>query len=431
MKRAFLSLYVLIVISVVAVGWGLDKLLQLYTPASSVTQAEVDLLNLIEYQLAQAPEGQEKAALQALNARLQTELVLFDAGDLAASQLAESIGLGDVVAVNNQHGDRLLYRQWPETGQILSLKRAAGEQVRPLLYDLLLVVFYGSIALVVFFWVWPLSRDLRKLEKQTRLVGKDQLPEQLHIHQSSTVYDLAQAFNRMAQRVRNLLASHKEMTYAVSHELRTPLARMKFGLEMANQIRDPERVQQHLVGVRADVTEMDLLINQLLAYAGFEQTEQQLDLQAGDLRPLVDQLIERITATAPDRPLQFVVDDHLAGQPVTCEWHLMERALINLLQNAQRFANSQVAITLECRNGHFVITVDDDGPGVPVEERERILQSFVRLANHSNAQSRGFGLGLAIVKRIATWHDGSVMVDTAPIGGARFIVTWPQSKNAL
>lgn len=429
MKRAFFSLYVLIVISVITVGWGLDKLLQLYTPTPTVTQTEVDLLNLVEAQLAQAPPGGHGSVVAELNARLQAEVVLFGVEDLAASRLAESINLGQVVAVNNEQGDRILYRQWPETDQIISLKRPTSEPVRPLLYDLLLVVFYGSIALVVFFWVWPLSRDLRKLEKQTRLIGKDQLPEQLDIPQRSTVYDLAQAFNRMAQRVRNLLASHKEMTYAVSHELRTPLARMKFGLEMANHLRDPERVHEHLQGVRADVTEMDLLINQLLAYAGFEQTEQKLNLQSGDFRSLVDELVQRISTTAPNRPLEFVVDDHLAGQPVICEWHLMERALLNLLQNAQRFALSQVAISLECRDGHYVITVDDDGPGIPPEERERVLQSFVRLANHANAQSRGFGLGLAIVKRIATWHNGSVTVASAPLGGARFIMRWPVTHD--
>lgn len=425
MKRAFFSLYVLIVVSVITVGWGLDKLLQLYTPAPSVTQTEVDLLTLVEAQLVQRSQSELALAVTELNTRLQAEVVLFSADDLAASRLAESINLGQIVAVNNEQGDRILYRQWPGSGLIISVKRPATEQIRPLLYDLLLIVFYGSIALVVFFWVWPLSRDLRKLEKQTRLIGKDQLPEQLHIHQSSTVYDLAQAFNRMAQRVRNLLASHKEMTYAVSHELRTPLARMKFGLEMANHMRDPERVQEHLRGVRADVTEMDQLINQLLAYAGFEQTEQKLNLQSGDFRPLVDELIQRITTTASERPLEFIVYDHLMGQPVLCEWHLMERALLNLLQNAQRFALSQVAISMESKGGQFVITVDDDGPGIPMEERERVLQSFVRLANHSNAQNRGFGLGLAIVKRIAIWHNGSVIVTSAPLGGARFILSWP------
>jgi len=337
----------------------------------------------------------------------------------------ERLQSGNLVAVNVDNGDKLLYKKIADSDSVLSLLRKNTNSKRSLVYDLFLLIFYVSIGLVVFLWVWPLSKDLRLLEKQTRLVGRDQVPEKLHIGHTSAVYDLASAFNRMSQRIRELLSSHKEMTYAVSHELRTPLARMKFALEMAGRCKSMEEMKSKLVGLREDVTEMDSLVNQLLAYAGFEQDDQVLNLQEGDLHCLIEQLIIRVSGSEPNSSIDMVNTLKEELSLVRCEWHLMERALINVIQNAVRHAHNTVTISLELNQQWVSIIVDDDGEGVPIEERERIFQSFVRLQTHCNAQTRGFGLGLAIVNRVLTWHGGTASVTDSPSGGARFILCWP------
>jgi two-component system OmpR family sensor kinase len=253
----------------------------------------------------------------------------------------------------------------------------------------------------------------------------------LRIAPTSAVYDLASAFNRMARRVRDLLASHKEMTYAVSHELRTPLARMKFGLEMANDLQDSAKIKQQLSGVREDVTEMDALVNQLFTYAGFENSEQTLDLQPGDMGALIVQLIQRAKANPAHAQLNYEFTNELPDETVICEWYLIERAILNLLHNAQRYAKTTITVTLRQSAGHFQIIVDDDGPGVPASERQRIFQSFIRLTNHTNAQVRGLGLGLAIVSKIMQWHHGRAFAEESPSGGARLVLEWGGEKAAL
>ena len=437
MRRAFLSLYGLIVLSVISVGWGLDQLWQYYSPDVTVAQTDADAVILVASSVQSMSENQRNQYIQSLRKNIAWEVEVLSLDDFAQSRLLQRLASGEVVAVHNLK-QRTLYKLVnsvsPEPfnvmGQqsfILKMSIPFRENTRAWMYDLLLLVFYGAIALVVFLWVWPLSRDLRRLEAQTRLVGRDQVPDPLHFAPTSTVYDLASAFNRMSQRIRDLLASHKEMTYAVSHELRTPLARMKFGLEIAGESSDLESVQKKLKGVRDDVSEMDDLVNQLLSYASFEQTDQNLDMQRGDLNCLLIQLIARCKQDKPESKVDFVVDR--GSEPfvntVSCEWHLMERALINLLQNAQRHAASLVLIELTVSQGFVVLKISDDGPGVPVEERDRIFQSFVRLSTDINAKSRGFGLGLAIVQRVVRWHGGSVELRDCELGGACFVVRWP------
>jgi two-component system OmpR family sensor kinase len=428
MHRAFLSLYGLIVIAVIGVGWGLDQLWNSYVPDSSVTPEQTHVMDLAEHVLAAAPAPERARALEALKADTGLEVALHTLEDFAHSRLLDALVSGELVVVDN--GDaRIFYRRMTVGPQVISWRQPRPETPDPMLYNLLLLGFYLAIALVVFLWVWPLSRDLRKLEKQTRLLGSDTVPVELQLAPTSAVYVLASAFNRMARRIRDLLAAYKEMTYAVSHELRTPLARMKFGLEMANDLNDLQRIKQQLAGVREDVTEMDALVNQLFAYAGFEQSDQVLDVQPGDMVALIHQLIERVKSSPHGRALTYGFSNQLGDATVVCEWYLMERAILNLLHNAQRYAVREIGVTLEQRDGRYRILVDDDGPGVPESERERIFQSFVRLTDHTNAQTRGLGLGLAIVQRIMRWHGGRAFAGESPLGGARMVLEWPAAAG--
>lgn len=423
MRRAFLSLYSLIVVAVIAVGWGLDQFWQNHSPNERITESERQLLQVAEYWLAQVPQDERQEALAKIEHQIGLPISLHSYEDFANTRIFEKISVGEPVLVETEEA-RFLYQRLRPSELIIRIRQELPDAPDPLIYNLLLLVFYLAIALVIFIWVWPLSRDLDKLEKQTKLVGSDAVPPQLRIAPSSAVYDLASAFNRMGQRVRDLLASHKEMTYAVSHELRTPLARMKFGLEMANDFDDVQKIKKQLAGVREDVTEMDLLVNQLFAYAGFEHSDGKLDLQPGDMDAFIQHLISRAQSTPTQKELHYQFTNELGDELVVCEWYLMERVILNLLHNAQRYAKSQIHVILRKAGEKYQILVDDDGPGIPPQERERIFQSFIRLTDHTNAQTRGLGLGLAIVRRIIQWHNGKAFAGVSPLGGARVGVEW-------
>ena len=104
----------------------------------------------------------------------------------------------------------------------------------------------------------------------------------------------------------------------------------------------------------------------------------------------------------------------------------MELAVSNLLVNATKYAKQQVLIASAQDGSDYVITVEDDGQGVPAEERETVFKAFARLDNSRNRDTGGYGLGLAIVARVAELHGGVASVDTSPaLAGARFTLRWP------
>jgi two-component system, OmpR family, sensor kinase len=429
MHRIFLSLYGVILLAIIAAGWGLDKLWQTYANETDTSLADAYVFELAELFLADSATPINDK-LQHLQTKTHAQFKLHQTDEFANSQFIEDLIAGQLVVIESKH-ERIFYHQLNNSTQILSWRIPTKQIHQPILYNLFLIFFYLTLAMVVLLWVWPLSRDLRKLEQQTKLLGTENGPNKVQLAPTSAVYDLASAFNRMADRIRELLESHKEMTHAVSHELRTPLARMKFALEMAKDMQDTHKIQQQLLGVRQDVTEMDILVQQLLAYASFEQGNGALNLQCGDMQALIHQLIAQLQWSPQTRNIQFTFINRLSDANLVCEWYLMERALLNLLQNAQRYAATQVTVTLEKQAEFFTISIDDDGPGIPENQRERIFNSFFRLTDSTNAEIRGLGLGLAIVKRILKWHKGKAFAETSSLGGAKLVIRWPDLQAGI
>lgn len=428
MNRAFISLYFFIVISVVMIGWGLDKFWETLSPPSETPAEVVDLLALLDVQLKDLPPDQQAQWLTQIDAGLQHKLRIIALDDIATSSTGAQILAGEIVAVGTSDSSTSWYKRLAQSEQVLVLSAPTTDSNYSTIYSGLLVVFYLGIAVVIFLWIWPLSRDLSKLEKQTRHIGKDGVTQSLAIPPTSTVYPLANAFNKMAQRIRELLSSHKEMTYAVSHELRTPLARMKFALAMTETSNATDAQKKSLQSIGQDIAEMEELITSLLLYAGFEQSSGQLDRREGHMKDLLDEMLARLYR---DRASTVAIEiiDHTPGAIYSCEWKLMETVIQNLLLNAVRFARSRVRIELAALENIFQISVEDDGPGIPKEERTRVFDSFVRLYNEDSKQAGGFGLGLAIVRRVMQWHGGKVEFADSNLDGAKAVLSWPKRNN--
>jgi signal transduction histidine kinase len=236
------------------------------------------------------------------------------------------------------------------------------------------------------------------------------------------LYPFANVFNAMATRLDEILRSQKEMTLAVSHELRTPLARMKFALAITEEQRLPDGLQRQLSSINRDILEMESLINSFLAYAAFDQQSQQLSQREGHIQDLIQNIINRLS-NHQDGNIQIEVRDETYGQAIVCEWSLMQTAIQNLIHNALGYAKTSICVTIKITPTDFMIEVEDDGPGVPEDQRNRIFESFVRIYSELPNRS-GFGLGLALVKRIMDWHLGVVTCSTSILGGAKFTLKW-------
>lgn len=422
MGRVFFSLYGLILATLVGAGFILDQL---------VGATDEDALHPAEW------VATDFAAAQASQLPYTTAegwtLERLSGADLTNNQtLSELINKKSLAIISVDSASGIYYRdvlRYFADGQIIHLRYAVPHAPEPWQYRAILLVVYLIIGLAVFSWLWPLMRDLRRLALQTQQLDFAEAFCGLTLKKTSPLYALSDAFCTMSQRLGSVLASYKEMTYAVSHELRTPLARMKFALTMAqDQMAScnlPDNVQEQWQSLWLDVNEMDALVNQLLNYASFEQENRTLQLQTENIHDFLADLVQRARKANPQLNISLHCE---ACLQVAADWQLMERVMLNLLENAARFAAHSIEVRAATADGLIVVSVSDDGPGVPSCDQARVFESFVRLSNPQNSSKRGFGLGLAIVKRLMRWHAGDVSLSTTPGGGACFTLHWPQSE---
>lgn len=422
MNRAFVSLYLIIALSILLLGAVLNKFWDEINPPQAIDPAVLDLLNIVEQAL-QSQEQNKKAVLENISTNHQFKASLISLSDFSKTSLAEEIKRGDVVTASDSHTN-FFYKRIARSNDVLMLSYAIEFSKHSEVYILFIVVFYGAIAVVIFLWVWPLTRDLARLTQHAQQMGGESQQTTIAISPRSILYPFAKVFNSMAKRLDDILRSQKEMTLAVSHELRTPLARMKFALAMTEEQSPPPNLLRQMSSIKRDIVEMEALINSFLAYAAFDPQSQQLNQCEGHIQDLVQEIVGRLINHV-DQNIEVEITDKTNGLAMRCEWSLMQTAIQNLIHNALGYAKSTIKVSVEVQSDNFTITVEDDGSGVAEEDRERIFESFVRI--YSDLPNRsGFGLGLALVKRIMDWHLGSASCSLSGLGGAKFILKWPR-----
>ena len=297
-----------------------------------------------------------------------------------------------------------------------------------------LLLFIGAlgltlIGLTVYLLVRQLERRLREVESAATRIAKGDLATRVPDAGSDSVGQLAKAFNGMAVHLQRLLAVQREMVSAVAHELRTPVARLRFGLEMTAEAQNDQVRQKYLQGMDTDIDDLDRLVDEMLVYTRLERGSPQLNFQLVDLQALVDQVIVELAPLRADiRIERGDCELYEAGAQVEAEPHYLRRALINLVSNAMRHAETQVRVSFVLDAERARLSVDDDGPGVPEADWEKVFTPFLRLDDSRTRASGGHGLGLSIVRRIAYWHGGRAQISRSDMGGACFSMAWPRRQ---
>lgn len=289
------------------------------------------------------------------------------------------------------------------------------------------------IGLIVYLLVRQLERRLRELERAATRITRGSLEVRAAVDSADSVGRLATAFNDMTEHLQRSLAIQREMVRAVSHELRTPVARLRFGLEMLDGAGDEASRSKYMDGMDSDIQELDRLLDEMLTYARLEQDTPALDFQPLDLDALIDLVISELAPLRPQIRLVHRRDERApgnGGRLIRAEPRYLQRALQNLVSNAMRHAESEVLVSCQLGRKRCRLDVEDDGPGVPEADRERIFTPFIRLDDSRTRASGGHGLGLSIVRRIIYWHHGHTEVSQSRrLGGARFSMIWPREPE--
>lgn len=274
--------------------------------------------------------------------------------------------------------------------------------------------FFTILAALIALWTWPLWRDIRTLERTaTKLQSDGSLPE-FHISPASGLTTIASALNTLSQQVRTLLNNQRELTSAVAHEFRTPLARIKFALESVDDSDTRKSLQD-------DVLELEHLVQEMLEFSQSQHNTPELSLADIDLEAMCHTLIARL----PLHSRQINIKIQCQCRHLVADGHFVERAVLNLLNNAVKYTHSEITIHCGTASEGLQICVSDDGKGVPEEDRKRIFEPFFRPDPSRNRGQGGAGLGLAIVSRIMSWHNGRCWAESSEAGGAKFVLCFP------
>jgi signal transduction histidine kinase len=282
-----------------------------------------------------------------------------------------------------------------------------------------LVLVAVAVALATYPITRKLTRRLERLQNGVQKWGEGDLSARVNESGQDEVAFLARRFNQAAQRVQTLVQSHeallasqKSLLANASHELRSPLTRIRMGLELMGG--DGSSASRHEIA--RNITELDQLIEEILLASRLDAREADLGtVESVDLIGLAAEECARTGAQLATAQAVLLV-------PGIAK--LLRRAVRNLLENARRYAATEVELALYQEDAFAVIEVKDRGPGVPNEFQSRIFEPFYRLPGASEKDG-GAGLGLALVKSIAQRHGGSVLCSNRAEGGSCFSLRLP------
>ncbi|APR71120.1 MULTISPECIES: sensor histidine kinase BfmS [Acinetobacter] len=284
------------------------------------------------------------------------------------------------------------------------------------------------LSLGVYGLILPLERKIRQVRYALNKMKSGDLSLRVPIEGSDEMANLASSYNNMSDHIQRLIEAQRELMRAVSHELRTPVARIRFGMEMLAEEDDYNYRIQQVDMIDKDIEALNTLIDEIMTYAKLEQGTPSLDFEEVVLVEVLDQVAMETEALKTQKEIELIAPSLVLK--VDAERRYLHRVVQNLVGNAVRYCDNKVRVSGGVRaDGQAYVCVEDDGPGIPEEDRSRIFEAFARLDDSRTRASGGYGLGLSIVSRIAYWFGGTIQVDQSPnLGGARFIMTWPAKR---
>jgi signal transduction histidine kinase len=284
-----------------------------------------------------------------------------------------------------------------------------------------LPLLVAVVALTTWFAVGRVLAPVEAIRREVDEISAAQLHRRVpQPKRDDEIGRLAATMNRMLERLESARNSQRRFVSDASHELRSPITTIRQHAEVA--LAHPERTTASELGevVLAEQQRMQRLVEDLLLLARADEPVT-LAREAVDLDDLAFEEGHRLRSTTSKR----VDTSGVSAARVQGDADALRRMFRNVGENAARHSSERVNITLVERGSEVVLTVDDDGPGIPESERVRVLQRFVRLDEARSRDVGGSGLGLSIVDEVVRAHGGAMSIEQSPLGGARIEITLP------
>jgi signal transduction histidine kinase len=315
-----------------------------------------------------------------------------------------------------------------DDGKVTLVAQRSLTEVNSAVGNLKTIMWFAVPALIaaVGFAVWLLAgRALRPVEairsEAEEITGTTldrRVPEP---RSKDEVGKLARTMNAMLDRLERSSQKQRQFVSDASHELRSPIASIRTNLEVA--LRNADTADWPVVARRAldEDERMEAMVTDLLDLARLDE-----DAEVAPVTSMPEVDLDELVLDETLRPHHAAVDTtRVSAGRVHGRREQLARVVRNLIDNADRHATSLVAVSLRNGSDTVELTVDDDGPGIAPADRERVFERFTRLDDGRARDDGGLGLGLSMVKTIVERHGGTVEIEDAPLGGARFAVRLP------
>ena len=416
MARLFLSLYITIIGAVFAIFFAIDYVSSKHyynVEMENISKSVEAYSGLFEQIYAL---GGEQTMYQAMHQALKAEDLLLEKvpepdtlnfTEIKHSGIFVKTGFGGKMTVYMRMENQQFYSVTPD-------KNSRRWQAEKTLGTIYMLGFFLTIAFTLGPWVYFLQRKLKILELSAIKIANGDFSTRVPEKFKHQVGGLNSAFNKMAERLEQLIASHQRLTNAVAHELRTPIFRLRCQAELLEYGTSEADHKLYIDGIEEDLSELDQLVNEMLSYAKMELNEELFSLEVHQLQSWLS-AHRTILQRSCKKTLAIEIGPSLS---LRFDSRLIMRALSNLVRNADTHSQQQIKISYVVAKQHCIICGEDDGLGIPENERNRVLDPFERLDDARTRDSGGHGLGLSIVRAIVQQHGGKLLISQSSLGGA-------------
>lgn len=282
---------------------------------------------------------------------------------------------------------------------------------------------YFALLITAFLLCWALARYLSspigKLRKATLKLAEGDLTVRVAGEigeRRDEISALAKDFDLMAERIESLIISQKILSRDVSHELRSPLARMNVALEIAKKKASPE-MGPDLDRIENESSRLNDMISRLLTLSKLESGSQDFEKHVINLKRLIEQVADDADFEAKAKN-RFVLTEEMDDCRIMGDENLIQSAIENVLRNAVRYTKEESAVRINLRSTEkwAVVTITDEGGGVPEKELANLFKPFYRVGEARDRGSGGIGLGLAIAEQAVRLHKGSIVAKNTEKG---------------
>jgi len=440
LSKLFFNFYLLAMGSFVAIAFTADFIIS--TAQRGITDDYArrfmrGTITLIEDELYRIPRREWEQKVKEIDEKFSYRLGIVERITLDHTLTPKQVIKLDAGDIAIDHDGDIMYRRLGTSSKVLVVGPLATNRnpeinerlplelrLRLLTWSLIGVIF----GIALWFWVRPIWRDLETLRQTARDLGDGDFEARSPPARSQIFAPLSDTMNSMAERVQQLLATHRELSSAISHELRTPMARMRFALEMLTDTDDDAERARLWAMMEADLDELDHLVDTSLTYARFEREAPEPHFASVRFAEWLNDEVDTVRLLGRDLNITVDTENLPENLDIDVDRKAMPYALRNLLRNAFKYASKKIVVSTLLQDGRIMIHVDDDGIGIPPDDRESVFSAFTRLDRSRDRATGGYGLGLAITRRVLELHGGTASADASPLGGARFTLAWPATQ---